>query len=314
MNRNPIEAYYRKCLQTDLPGALKTLPREFSQTAKVRAFQRKVNRRFLAQTENLANLCPDALVSKVIEAYREYYRAALLSPRRAKLHEETLRKRLEAAASKNKSLRWDPLEKMLANKFRQRGYFALFGRVTPFRSLLIWRKQKTRRFKVELSESLQEVDVVFLDQFVELGWLHFATFGRYYVGGWAKKDALYCVSQAYKYNFSGEIFRTSYLTHEAQHFSDYKNFPGLAQADLEFRAKLAELIASRRPIVLLNKFKREANPNPSLPHSYGAHKVLQKVGAVSSAREARSSAFVVMSEHTRRLKGQGRNFRVGALS
>ncbi|MFZ1685507.1 MAG: hypothetical protein WAU88_15425, partial [Candidatus Zixiibacteriota bacterium] len=57
--------------------------------------------------------------------------------------------------------------------------------------------------------------------------------------GWATHDALYCVRSAY--DLTSEAFLVSYLAHESRHFADYKLFPKLQSADLEYRAKLTEL-------------------------------------------------------------------------
>jgi hypothetical protein len=205
----------------------------------------------------------------VVLSYREYYRESLLDlPRKDSFERELERKVIKTLKDfglkvrKNQS--WESIEKVLAKEFRNRGYFTLFGKITPLRSLLVWKSEKRRSFKVPLSTGSENVNVVLLDNFVDLGWLHYATFGRYYVGGWAKKDALYCVSQAYKRNFNSEAFRVSYLAHEAQHFSDYKKFPEITQADLEFRAKLAELsqeiFCSQKNVALHGQDRKRGRP------------------------------------------------------
>jgi hypothetical protein len=62
------------------------------------------------------------------------------------------------------------------------------------------------------------------------------------VGGWAiKEDAnLYCNKGDYDLN--SEHFKVSYLKHETIHFTDLNEYPQLSSADLEYRAKLIELM------------------------------------------------------------------------
>ncbi len=170
--------------------------------------------------------------------------------------------------------------------------------MTPFRSLLVWRSQKIEKFQVPLIHKTQVVKVVLLDKFIEFGWLHFATFGKYYVGGWAKKDALYCVLPAYKKSLNGESFRVSYLTHEAQHFSDYKRFPKLSQTDLEYRAKLAELVAAKKTTRLLMKFRSEAKNDPKFPHSHAAWRVINDLNTKGSIQDEASR---ILREHSHAL-------------
>jgi len=249
--------------------------------------------------------CDVPLVRGIVLAYRNYYREALLHQEGRQIWEKKLQHQVRAIAgefgiSKARRIKWNELERCLTKEFKRLGYFALFGRVSPFLSLLVWRSQKEKFFHVPLLESKQKVRVILLDQFVELGWMHFATFGRYYIGGWAKKDALYCVSQAYKRKYDSEAFRVSYLTHEAQHFSDYKRFPGLAQVDLEYRAKLAELITSRDGHSLLRKFRAEARSDDALPHCFAAYKIMEGVGTRSGSK-VRQFAVDAMEEHSRSL-------------
>jgi hypothetical protein len=312
VSKKLVESYYSQCLQTNLPAAIGVL-RSNSRNSGFQHLKRRVHRRFINNSEKPVINTTDPLVRSVISSYREYYRRALMNARTAAKFEKLLQKEVRALAvehgiKKAKSLKWESVEKLLAQEFRRRGYFALFGRVTPFRSLLVWEKERSRAYKVHLTESTQKVKVVFLDRFLELGWLHFATFGRWYVGGWAKKDALYCVAQAYKYNFAGERFKVSYLTHEAQHFSDYKKYPKLMQADLEYRAKLAELAASQRPVRLVKKFKAEARNDRKLPHCFAAHQIIQHFDGLSgelARKRINEEARKLIQLHSKKLNEQG---------
>lgn len=87
--------------------------------------------------------------------------------------------------------------------------------------------------------------------------MDYLTFGRYGTGGWASPDGtINCIEQAY--DFESERFLVSLLKHEAQHTLDMKNFPGITPAELEYRAKLVELIYSVN-LGLLQKFLSEAD-------------------------------------------------------
>lgn len=61
-----------------------------------------------------------------------------------------------------------------------------------------------------------------------------------------------------------------FLRHEAQHFADRQDFPGLPGTDLEYRAKLVELICAASPRLQLQAFCAEAAERPGHPHAYAA--------------------------------------------
>ena len=193
----------------------------------------------------------------------------------------------------------------MKREFKKRGFFSLFGVVKPLRSLMVWKKTSPKTFKVSLPEGTQSVKVMLLAQFSELSWLHYATFGKYYVGGWAAKKLLFCVKQAYK--IGSPDFNVHYLSHEAQHFSDYRSFPKLKSSDLEYRAKLAELALTASPIKFVGKLKREAKRAPQIPHSFAAYKILQGLTNSSSPAEIRKEAVQLLTRHTKTLKQRGAN-------
>ncbi len=115
-------------------------------------------------------------------------------------------------------------------------------------------------------------------------------------------DALYCVAQAYKYRFSSEAFRVSYLNHEAQHFSDYQRFPGLSPVNLEYRAKLAELIAAKSAKRLFRKFTAEAKKDLKFPHSHASWRLLNDMGLPGSANLASQKAIRLLQQNNLRLE------------
>lgn len=65
-----------------------------------------------------------------------------------------------------------------------------------------------------------------------------------------------CVKSAY--DFDSEAFQVSLLKHEAQHVRDLARDPNMSSEDLEYRAKLVELIYTGERN-LLEQFAREAD-------------------------------------------------------
>src|SRR5690606_8224695 len=89
---------------------------------------------------------------------------------------------------------------------------------------------------------------------------------------------------------------------EAQHMDDYMRFPGLPSKDLEYRAKLVELIYHPN-LKLYNKFVQSAKDDPSLPHAYAQyviHKEMSKQSTLSSL-DIQKTAQKLFDEHTKQL-------------
>jgi hypothetical protein len=132
---------------------------------------------------------------------------------------------------------------------------------------MIWKVHAPATYKVKLTDQTLDVRVVFLDEFVSLGWAAYATCGRAHTGGWATRDELYALKSSYV--LDSEDFRVSYLAHEGRHFADYRRFPKLEQPELEYRAKLTEIALSDTTThSLIAEFSRRTLRDRSVPHSF----------------------------------------------
>lgn len=113
---------------------------------------------------------PDAFARQALDAYRTYWRAALLRPKATAEGETTLFRALRAALGRDDVADFDALEPALADRLERAGYHALLGRTLPLRELMLWTRQETRALRVELPEGVHTTDVVFLDDLASLGW------------------------------------------------------------------------------------------------------------------------------------------------
>lgn len=167
----------------------------------------------------------------------------------------------------------------LESQLREDGYFAKIGRVKPHLNLMAWKTQTNSKYKVNLGDGLvQEVDVVFMDDFVVLGWAAYATFEKLHVGGWVEESSIHCVVS--KYDLDSENFHVSFLAHEARHFADRRNYPNLLSLDLEYRAKLTELVLANETMEsLLKRFFLEQKDNPENPHSYASYLMMKALSS-----------------------------------
>lgn len=153
-----------------------------------------------------------------------------------------------------------------------------FGMTGKFYDLLVWKDEQDTAYEFDLNGRKISPKVVFMTGFVTLGWEEYATLGRHYPGGWATKDAIFCVKEAYDLN--SESFLVSYLAHEGQHFEDYKLFPKLSGADLEYRSKLVELsLAKETLLTTLTFFINNAGYDSDNAHNVANYCVIRDLSS-----------------------------------
>lgn len=294
--------YYIYCLNADMVSAIKLIQsKKFSKDKKIKSFYNKVSERFIKKNEKSSINSDDFFIKTVIQTYRNYYRDSLLNPKNMRALDKKLNRVLTRLCRKENIIVSKNIEFVLKTEFKKRGYKSIFGVVKPFRSLIVWKDESLKTFKVKLPEKKQNVKVIFLDNIIELSWLNYATFEKYYVGGWAEKNVLFCVKKAY--NVKSSKFAIHYLAHEAQHFLDYKQFPKLLQPDLEYRAKLVELSLLMNPKKFINKLQSEAKNDFKIPHSFAAYQIVEKLR--HSEVQPQLLAQRLLAEHTQLLKLRG---------
>lgn len=211
----------------------------------------------LFQRENYLSYGVDDHLEKILLAYQKYYRDAFYLEQSPEEAAGRLRSRLAELLQADPAGTLDELEDKAAEAFRAGGFHFLGGRTGGWYGPYIWRTEELKRYAVELPEGVREYAVKLLNGFVMESWLHYLTFGLSGAGGWSNGDGLiHCVKHCY--DLDSESFQVSLLKHEAQHAADQEHYPGISSGDLEYRAKLVELIYSReRP--LLDRFLREAD-------------------------------------------------------
>lgn len=226
----------------------------------------------------------------------------------------------------------DRMEEFLYDEFHRKGYYFLGGKTGPYYGPYIWKRTRRRVFEVELPERRERVNVFFMHDFLIRSWMHFQTYGRRGTGGWVKRedapweDGLYCVAESYDLQHLDKdwIFQVSLLKHEAQHFADKRDFPDLNGMDLEYRAKLVELIYFSEMKYRFIPILHEAGPIKADPHRYAAHLIVQEMSERVLGRvyekndeewqsvpyeKIQAEALQLFQEHTRRLKTSPRNRR-----
>ena len=279
-----LRYFYTLAVRGDMGDAmsmLDTIP-DHTLSKEQRELRNSFRARFYEHRDVNTATPDDPLISGTLKAFRRYWNIVLMDRSAYETAESELLDHLteliyvhQFEENMPKDTIAANLQKYLSESIIDRGYFTnVLSYTGGFLDLFLWQKQQDSIFTVQLPENEIDVHVVLMDDFLSIGWTEYATLGKYHAGGWANPRALYCVKKSY--DLSGEAFRVSYLTHEAQHFSDYKNFPLLEQADLEYRAKLAELHAAEETsISLLKKFIQNAKHDRSYAHPFANYHVIR---------------------------------------
>ena len=240
-----------------------------------------------------APVAVDPLMAKVLVAYQTYWKKVMLGLITPEAGERDLFADLAPLVQDGARLAEagvGALEPILQVRLLERGCHALFGFTRPFRECMLWTSEQERSYAIELPEGHEDVRVVMLDGFISLGWTGFATGNYYHTGGWSRPDRLYCVAPSY--DTASESFKVSYLAHEGQHFSDHRRFPALEGPELEYRAKLAELIlADTTQWTLLHTFSTNTSDSRNLPHSYANGLVLRNLARILAQHEPLAGAW-----------------------
>ncbi|ETI67099.1 hypothetical protein [Neobacillus vireti] len=280
--------FYALCLQGNVTAAYKYLHSQSNKSKKHQQLASKYYQRFFGGKPIYRFKSNDPWIRKVILAYYQYF-TSVLTGKNVDEAEPQLVKSLGVLSSDgNLTDNLDEIEGKLEEIFEKKGYRFLGGVTSPFRGPYIWKTMDKKEFKVEIPHQTQDVTVYFLRDFIMQSWIHFATFGEKFAGGWAKEDGFYYVDERPKkksVNIESSEFQVSYLKHEAQHLSDYARFPNLPAKDLEYRAKLVELIYEPKSFRLLKKFLYEAKNDPKFPHPYSSFVLMTRLSKLAFEKE-----------------------------
>ena len=273
-----MDRFYSLCLQGDINLAMEYLNSIQPKTKEIVKIQQSYMERFYSQKSYEHILTEDSWISDVVSAYHHYFRTVLTNAGRMDVAELNLNNSLRNLLKVESLLTIDETENKLAKIFTEKGYYFLGGVTPPFRGAYIWKRTETFNFNIEIPHQSITVSVHMMSDFLLEGWMGFATFNNRTFGGWAAEDGLYCNLKVYK-DLDNDQFQVSYLKHEAQHLYDYKYFPSLKPAELEYRAKLVELIYSKNHLIL-KKFLNDAKNDPDFPHPYASYNIIKNLSSI----------------------------------
>jgi hypothetical protein len=239
--------------------------------------------RFLSLNAATALSSESGLAGQAIVAYQNYWRAVLtgtLSPQQADRELQLalghlLRKHSPGPHRKDGTYSGDVFSQ-LEQALAQLGLGSSAGFTPPWRDLYIWSGQRTRNFQVELTDGIQQVTVTFIEQPLVQGWQHYASLDLLATSGWATEQGLFCL--CWSYDLDSAAFQVSWLKHETRHSVDFREFPGLPEAQLEYRAKLTELaFAGEEVSALLRQFSNSGEADSTSAHAAANYRVSRDI-------------------------------------
>ena len=210
----------------------------------------------LFEEEKYLTFEEDSCLSSLLVCYQKYYRDVFYLGMEAEKAAKHLRDRFAKIFCIDDG-DIDEMEERVGRVLTDRGLHFLGGKTGGFFGPYIWRVTEVRSYEVELPGGMAEYTVNQLDGFISRSWLDFISFGEIGTGGWTGNDGIInCVKESY--DLEGENFGVSLLKHEAQHAMDMARFGNMSSENLEYRAKLVELIYSSQRN-LLHIFLGEAD-------------------------------------------------------
>lgn len=218
----------------------------------------------------------DTELNDILTIYQKYYRDVFyLRIDREKASDRLRTRLIEFLGIDDKNAELDGIEEnCLEEMFRNRGLYFMGGRTSGYYGPYIWRTSETRTYEVELPDGVQTYTVKLLDGFISRSWADYLSFGKIGTGGWTDSGGIInCIKSSY--DLDSESFKISLLKHEAQHARDLTADPNMTSENLEYRAKLVELIySSERSLIEQFIHESEASDKDN-GHAAAANRIVE---------------------------------------
>lgn len=227
-------------------------------------------------------------LNNVLTAYQKYFREVFFLCKDKEQATKNLAKDLAALLEIELAPLDEIEEKLLPKYFNSYGYQFMGGRTSGYYGPYIWQTTNEKTYSVELPDGVQDYTVRLLDNFIIRSWLDYISFGEICPGGWTDGDGIInCISSTY--DLESENFKISLLKHEAQHARDLEADKSLTSMELEYRAKLVELIYSKERNLLIQFANEARNTDESNGHATAAYRIINEFMQKSNADIAKLS-------------------------
>ena len=216
---------------------------------KFQEFKKGYKARFETESEVIPNNFGSIIVYDLATIYRKYWRMEVLRGDIRTKTDSILYDELSEYLIVNAltEIPRDSLRKVIRNDIElarviaQEGFKSKFMFRNGFQDLLIWENESIEDTVIILPDSTVDISIVKVEEILLSGFSGYISFGKSKVGGWAIKESptIYCMDE---WQNGSESYAISFLKHEALHHLDLNRYPNLGSADLEYRAKLIEMM------------------------------------------------------------------------
>jgi len=247
----------------------------------------KYHNLYEANPRKLLKMSRNKTVNEILTYFQEYYYDIFWR----KIEEDTARKTLTYGLAKKLEITMpelntkedvqnfydEKIEPALEKTVTKEGFFYLGGVTQGHLGPYIWQTTEPSTFRVELPSGAYDYTVNMLKGFNSRSWMAYISFGKIGAGGWASEGGvLNCVWKGER-RLKKSIFQVDFLKHEAQHAYDYEHFENMSAVDLEYRAKLVQLIYA----VNMESFKtfmlEASKDDPENCHSYASYLLIKNL-------------------------------------
>ncbi len=309
-----LEKYYQYCYNgLDLDKGIEyinSIPEE-ELTPSLARLKKKIYNRFVCENPRHYIKTNIQFVRNVINVYRVYLREIAY----LKINKDIAESNFIVEISKIMAFEGidislledkEAIRKKIIEVFNHKGFNCEIGYTVPYIGLYIWKRTEKKNYEIELPSGQTDYNVLFMYDFLENSWLSYFTFGKYGVGGWAEEEGMYCNYKRSEKSIDSNAFYDNFLVHEAQHISDYKEFPEIEGFELEYRAKLVELILGSKPLIKYKLFITQIDDNPENPHGYAAYLINKEISKLVNGnltnKNIKETAATIFEIDNQRLK------------
>lgn len=226
-------------------------------------------------------------IYNLLKIFHAYYRRVFWEEGDLTEAEKILYSAIREAAgiSQESVVENDNLDALIGDLVNKEGYEYLGGMTSGYYGPYIWKETKPVQYEVELPEGRRSLTVNMMDGFVSRSWLDYISFGETGTGGWANEGGIYCVESLYKDDLLKPQFQISFLKHESQHQADLERYGDIHAKDLEYRAKLVELIYYPDLSIFEGLLREADGENKENAHCYASYAIIRELSRKVFAKE-----------------------------
>ncbi|HRX13816.1 MAG TPA: hypothetical protein P5087_02195 [Eubacteriales bacterium] len=256
----------------------------FSTTRRLAEKYRKL---YEAEPRKLLKMSQSKTVNEILAYFQEYYYDVFW----AKIDEDTARKTLAYGLAKQleiivpelntkedmQNFFDEKIEPALEKTVTKEGFFYRGGDTRGHLGPYIWQTTEPKVFHVELPSGKYKYTVNILKGFISRSWLAYISFGSIGISGWTGEDrTLNCVWKD-ESELKKSIFQIDFLKHTAQHAYDYEHFKDMSAVDMEYRAKLVQLIYAINMTSFKNFMLDASKDDPDNSLAYSSYMLISNL-------------------------------------